>query len=92
MTYGVFKSVVHASLHIFPWKEKSRKNLSQISKSEYIEIKSAWKEQNELLNNTSRYLEMELWRFKFYVRRGILCTAHEQGAFSFHFWSVVSYD
>ena len=45
MTYSVFKSVLHASLHIFNWKEKMiEKNLSQISKSEYKEIKSTWKE------------------------------------------------
>ena len=30
---------------------------------------------NELLHNTKRFLEMELWRFKVYNRRGIMCTA-----------------
>ena len=53
------------------------KILSQISKTEYIEIKSAWKEAN-----TSRFLEMELWRLKVHVQRGILCTAHAHRVFS----------
>ena len=39
--------------------------------------------QNELLQNTSRSLETELWRLKVHVRRGILCTAHAQRAFLF---------
>ena len=29
------------------------------------------KEQNELLHNTSRFLDMELWRLKVHVRRDI---------------------
>ena len=41
------------------------------------------KQQNELLHNTSRFLEMELWRLKVHVRRGNLCTAHAQRAFHF---------
>ena len=44
MTYGVFKSVMYASLHIFPWRQNDEKSLSQISKIEYTEIKNAWKE------------------------------------------------
>ena len=72
---GVSKSVMHA------WKEKmTEKTLSQMNKSEYIEIKNAWKE-IELLHNNSSFLEMELWRLKFHVLRGILCTAHAQRAF-----------
>ena len=81
MTCDVFKSDMHASLHIFPWKEKMTKILSQISKKEYIEIKSAWKKQNELLHNISRFMEMELLRLKVHIRRRILCTAHAQPAF-----------
>ena len=44
MTYCVLKSVMYASLHIFPSKKNDEKILSEISKSEYrenIEIKSA---------------------------------------------------
>ena len=39
------------------------------------------KKQNELLHNTSRFLEMELWRLKVHVRRGIFCTARVQQPF-----------
>ena len=68
---------MHASLHIFPCKEKmTKKFLTQISKSQYIEIKSAWKEENELLHKTSRFLDIELWELKVHVGRVILCTAH----------------
>ena len=38
------------------------------------------KKQNELLHNTSRFLEMELWSLKV-VQIGILCTVHAQLAF-----------
>ena len=34
-----------------------------------------------LLHNTSRFLEMELWRLKVHVRRGIFFTTHGKGAF-----------
>ena len=75
----------------FLGRKNDEKILSQISKSEYIEIKAHGKKQNELLHNTSRFLEMELWWFKVHVRTDILCTAHGQRAF-FNFRSVVSYD
>ena len=39
------KTVMHTGIHIFHSKEKNdEKILSQISKSEYMEIKSTWKE------------------------------------------------
>ena len=66
MTYGVFKSVMHASYLSLEGKN-DEKNSSQISKSQYIEIKSAWKKHDEILHNTSRFLEMELWRLKVHV-------------------------
>ena len=43
MTYGVSKSVMHASLHIFPWKKKMTEKF-YLRKSEYIKVKSTWKE------------------------------------------------
>ena len=38
-------------------------------------------EQNELLLNTLRFLEMELSRLKVHVRRGILCNIHANELF-----------
>ena len=63
---------MHAGLHYFSLEGKNNeKFLSQISRNE-----ENGKKQNGLLQNTSRFLEMELWRLKVHVRRGILCTGH----------------
>ena len=77
---------MHANLHIFLEGKNDQKNLSQISKFEHIKIKSAWK---EALHNTSRSLEMELWRLKVHVQEAF-CILRMRNYFLFMI--VVSYD
>ena len=59
----------------------TKKLLSHVSKRNTLKSRAHGKKQNELLHNTSRFLEMESWKLKIHVLRGILCTAHARRAF-----------
>ena len=48
-------------------RKNDEKNLSQINKSEYIEIKGAWKEAKGAIAQHFTFLGNELCRFKVYV-------------------------
>ena len=67
-THTLHIALVQASLHIFPWKEKMMKFFISNEQKLTTGIKNAWKEESEPLYNTSRFLEMELWRLKVHAR------------------------
>ena len=91
MIHGVFKSVVHASLHVFLWKEKKTKNFIS-DKQKRIHRN---KERTERIKMNYCITVHVSWKWnygglKFILEEAFVYCACATSFFSF--WSVVSYD